>query len=46
MPFPEDLGLLVGPGFETSIGLTMVFFIYHWRSKGVLDVRNHSLVLE
>ena len=24
MPFPEDLGLSVGPGFETSIGLQLV----------------------
>ena len=24
MPFPEDHGLLVGPGYETSVGLTRV----------------------
>jgi Amiloride-sensitive sodium channel len=30
MPFPEDHGLLVGPGYETSIGLTRVRMLYQF----------------
>jgi len=42
MPFPEDYGLLVNPGYETSIGLTTVRCRMHYQRNTLSNLSDCS----